>query len=220
MEIRRAEVIFRDLEQMILTGAFGDGERLDEIRLAQKFGVSRTPLREAFQRLSVSGLVEQIPRRGVFVRQPGPMELLESFEYMAEIEAACGRLAAKRISDDAIADLEQANLKCQSAIKAADVSAYYGHNASFHQIIYVQSGNRPLQEEALRLQKRLKPYRRMQLQFRGRLEQSMKEHKMIVRALKEGASEEAANLLRDHVAIQGEKFHHLMAEIRSSEDPS
>ena len=81
---RRADSIAEELEELIFDGTFGDGDRLDEVRLAEQFGVSRTPLREAFQRLALSGLVQLIPRRGAFVRQPGPVELMEMFEVMAE----------------------------------------------------------------------------------------------------------------------------------------
>ena len=125
MSIRRADTIASELEQLILSGEFTDGDRLDEIRLASRFGVSRTPLREALQKLALLGLVEQLPRRGVFVRQPGPVELLEMFEVMAEIEAICGRLAAKRISDTALETLQDANANCQKAVENVDADAYY-----------------------------------------------------------------------------------------------
>lgn len=214
--MRRADSIADQLEQMILTGEFADGERMDEIKLAERFQVSRTPVREAFQKLSVSGLVEQIPRRGVFVRQPGPVELLEMFEVMAEIEAACGRLAAMRISDAALADLEQANAVCQEAVDRADADAYYRENERFHKIIYKQSGNSFMEQEASRLHKRLQPFRRMQLHLRGRMKQSMSEHQAIVAALTEGDSVKAADALRSHVAVQGEKFHNLMATMKTA----
>ena len=109
MEQRRADNIAEALEEHIFSGIFQNGDRLDEVRLAEQFGVSRTPLREALQRLALSGLVELVPRRGAFVRQPGPIELMEMFEVMAELEAVCGRLAARRISDEAIEELRDAN---------------------------------------------------------------------------------------------------------------
>ena len=125
MDIRRADMIADELEEMVFAGEFSDGDRLDEVKLAAQFGVSRTPLREAFQRLVASGLAEQIPRRGVFVRQPGPVELMEMFETMAEIEGVCGRLAALRISEQAIDVLAEANRRCQQAIDNCDVDEYY-----------------------------------------------------------------------------------------------
>lgn len=214
METRRADTIALELENMILTGAFADGDRLNEIKLAAHFNVSRTPIREAFHQLGTAGLVEQIPRRGVFVRHPGPMELVALFEYMAELEAACGRLAAPRISESALAALEAANATCAEAVSAGDSDGYYAENERFHRIIYAECGNSYLQNDVERLHKRLKPFRRMQLQLRGRLAQSMAEHKQIVAALTAADGDAAAAILRDHVAVQGEKFHHLLAGLK------
>lgn len=216
MEQRRADQIAGQLEELIFDGTFTDGDRLDEVRLAEQFGVSRTPLREAFQRLALSGLVELIPRRGAFVRQPGPVELMEMFEVMAELEAVCGRLAALRISEAALDELRDANSKCQQAVDAREADAYYTENERFHRIIYQQSGNRFLAQEASKLHKRLKPFRRQQLRFRGRMGQSMAEHEDIVRALEAGTADLAADTLRAHVAVQGEKFHLLMASLKNA----
>ncbi|WP_212524066.1 GntR family transcriptional regulator [Actibacterium sp. MT2.3-13A] len=216
MEIRRADHIAKTLEEQIFNGTFANGERLDEVRLAERFGVSRTPLREAFQKLALSGLVEQIPRRGVFVRQPGPVELIEMFEVMAELEAVCGRLAAVRISDAALAELREANARCLATVAAHDADAYYWENERFHQIIYRESGNSFLEQETLSLHNRLKPFRRAQLRLRGRMDQSMTEHEEIMDALSAGDAERAAASLRSHVAVQGEKFHHLLASLKPS----
>jgi len=216
MDIRRADKIAEELEQRILTGNYSDGERLDEVKLAQQFGVSRTPIREALQKLTLSGLVEQLPRRGVFVCQPGPVELLEMFEFMAEVEAVCGRLAAKRISEAALVSLQEANAKCQQAVETGDADEYYRENEKFHHIIYKQSGNGFLEQEALRLHRRLKPFRRIQLHLRGRMKQSLAEHKEIVQALSDSNPDRVANALRDHVAVQGEKFHHLMINMKAA----
>lgn len=216
MEKRRADIISEQLEELIFDGTYPDGARLDEVTLADQFGVSRTPLREALQRLALSGLIELIPRRGAFVRQPGPVELMEMFEVMAEVEAVCGRLAAMRISDKALTELHDANAKCQAAIDAQNPDAYYLENERFHRIIYQQSGNSFLASEAGALHRRLKPFRRQQLRLRGRMAQSMAEHEDIVQALEAGEPERAANALRGHVAIQGEKFHSLMATLRNA----
>ncbi len=214
MNERSAHSIASKLEESILGGEFKDGDRLDETRLASEFGVSRTPLREALQKLVLSGMVEQIPRRGVFVRLPGPLELLALFELMAELEASCARLASSRISDEALRELRKTNRNCKKNVKKRNTDAYYNGNESFHRIIYRESGNQFLEHEALRLHQRLQPYRRIQLQVRGRLSQSMKEHELIVEALSEGDAILASELLRDHVAVQGDKFHHLIASLK------
>lgn len=216
MEQRSAVNIANSLEHMIFDGTFADGDRLDEVRLADQFGVSRTPLREALQRLESSGLVTLIPRRGAFVRQPGPLELLEMFEVMAELEAVCARLAARRISDTAFDELRLANARCQAASDAQDADLYYTENERFHATIYRESGNSFLEQESLKLQKRLRPFRRQQLRYRGRMAQSLTEHEAIVTALMSGNSDLAANALRSHVAVQGERFHSLMASLKTA----
>lgn len=214
MERKRSDKIAEQLEGMILEGTFADGQRLDEVQLAEQFNVSRTPLREALQRLTVSGLVVQYPRRGVFVRQPGPVELVQMFEVMAELEAVCARLAATRITDDALEDLHQANANCQQAIDVQDSDGYYRENERFHAILYHESGNSFLEEECRRLHRRLTPFRRLQLRLRGRLRQSMAEHEAIVAALERGDPERASEAVRSHVAVQGEKFHLLMSSLK------
>ena len=214
MERKRADIIADDLEQLIVEGAFAPGDRLDETQLAERFDVSRTPVREALQRLALSGLAEQIPRRGVFVRQPGPVEIIEMFAVMAELEAVCARLAAGRIGDSALAELHAANARCSGAVAAADSDGYYAANEQFHAILYRESGNGFLEAECLRLHRRLKPFRRLQLRVRGRLGQSMAEHEAVVAALEAGDAAAAAELIHAHVAVQGEKFHHLVASLR------
>lgn len=214
MERKRSDIIADEIEGLIFDGTLADGERLDEVQLASRFDVSRTPIREALQRLAQSGLVEQLPRRGVFVRQPGPVELIEMFEVMAELEAVCARLAATRISDAALQKLHDTNALCDAAVEANDANGYFRENERFHALLYRQSGNSFLEQECFRLHRRLQPFRRLQLQLRGRLRQSMSEHKAIVAALENGDGETAANVMRAHIAVQGEKFHHLMASLK------
>ncbi|MEQ8444236.1 MAG: GntR family transcriptional regulator [Alphaproteobacteria bacterium] len=214
MEPKRADIIANEIESLIFSGEYGDGDRLDEHDLAERFGVSRTPIRESLQRLAFSGLVEQIPRRGVFVRQPTPVELMEMFEVMGELEASCGRLAAKRISDSAIEELRTANHRCRDAMEAADTDRYYAENEVFHTTIYRESGNSFLDGETRRLHRRLRPFRRMQLRLRGRMAESLREHEAATDALAAGDADMAANVLRGHVSIQGEKFYHLIAKLK------
>lgn len=208
---RISDTIKEELEQMIVTGHFTDGERLDEVKLAEKFKISRTPLREAFQSLAASGLVELVPHRGAFIRHPSFIELVEMFDVMAELEAACGIRAVRRINDEQLVDIRKTITDCEEALRANDGDKYYRANEMFHHLIYNASGNSFLASQATNLHKRLKPFRRMQLRVRGRLPQSMSEHHQIVSALESGDAEKTASILRDHVSIQGEKFHDLMA---------
>lgn len=211
---RRADSVRRDLEQMILTGALGDGARLDEVSLSERFGCSRTPLREALQALAASGLVQLIPRRGAFVRHPPFEEVVEMFEVMAELEALCGRLAARRVTPQLIEAIRKTVVACEQAVEDKDSDRYYAENERFHHLLYDAAGNGFLATEAIRLHRRLKPFRRMQLQVRGRMAQSLSEHRQVLAALECGDGEVAADALRDHVAVQGGKFNDLMAGYR------
>ncbi|MBK5926368.1 GntR family transcriptional regulator [Rhodobaculum claviforme] len=216
MHNRRADGVREALEQMIVTGELPDGERLDEVSLADRFGCSRTPLREALHALAASGLVQLIPRRGAFVRHPGLEEMVEMFEVMAELEALCGRLAARRVTPALLGALQATVIACEEAVAAGDHDRYYAENERFHLLVYEAAGNGFLAAEAGRLHRRLKPFRRLQLRLRGRMAQSLAEHRTVLSALQDGRPEAAAEALRDHVAVQGGKFNDLMASYRRS----
>ncbi|MFD2030796.1 GntR family transcriptional regulator [Ancylobacter dichloromethanicus] len=202
------------LEEDIVAGRLRPGQRLDEAGLAERFGVSRTPIREALIRLSASGLIEMRPRRGAYVALLGPRELVESFELMAEIEAACARLAAQRLGEADRAALIQAHEACCAAVAAGDDDAYYPANARFHVAIYAATGNRVLRAEAIRLQTALQPYRRLQLKVPRRIGTSLAEHQAILEALLEGDGGRAAERIRAHVLVQGERFMSLLAALQ------
>lgn len=219
MMVSRSDLVREQLEQLIVEGAFANGERLDEIKLSHRFNVSRTPLREAFQALAASGLLDLQPRRGAFVRHPAFEEVIEMFEVMAEMEAFCGRLASRRVTPDLIDKLSHTVVECEEAAAGNDGDAYYRANEVFHFLIYEASGNAFLAKEAGRLHRRLKPYRRMQLKVRGRMAQSLAEHRQILEALIEGDAEAAARVLRDHVAIQGTRFNDLIVSYRRAAGP-
>jgi DNA-binding GntR family transcriptional regulator len=208
MPTHSADTIRESLEQSIVEREFKNGERLDEVRLAAKFGVSRTPLREALRMLAGSGLVELIQRRGAYVRYPGITELIEMFEVMAELEAFCVHQAARRASDEEVSAIEECARECEAKMDSDD---YFHLNEDFHRLIYQASGNRFLATEARKLQIRLRPFRRMQLRTHGRMQQSMKEHAEIVKALKERDADRASEALRSHVSVQAERFHDLVA---------
>lgn len=212
---RRTDQIREALEELIVEGQFADGDRLDEVSLAERFQVSRTPLREAFQALAASGLVELRLRRGAFVRFPALDEVVEMFEVMAEIEALCGRQAARRMTPEDQASIESALIACEKACETGDTEGYYRANKDFHVAIYAASGNRFLAGEAERLHRRLKPFRRLQLRVRGRMPESLREHRAIFDALVSGDAARAGEALRRHIAVQGDRFNDLAAGYRA-----
>ncbi len=208
---RIADKLRDQLEQDILTGVYAPGDRLDELRLAARFEVSRTPIREAFQHLAASGLVDLKPRRGAFVRRPSVVEIIEMFEVMAELEGMCGRLAARRITARQMAELVDALEACERACSRGELDDYYYENERFHFVIYRASGNGYLSKQAVALHRRLKPYRRMQLRVRGRMRRSLEEHRAIVEAITTERPDEAERIVKSHLLIQGEEFNDLVA---------
>jgi DNA-binding GntR family transcriptional regulator len=211
----RAEKLREAIEENIATGAFPPGMHLEETELAQRFGVSRTPLREALIQLSSMGIVALRPRRGAVVAEVTPQRLLEMFEVMAELEAMCGRLAARRMSADDLAVLTRAHKACEAASIAEDPDAYYHENEKFHYAIYAASHSGFLIEQTTAMHRRLRPYRRLQLRVRNRMSTSFREHNGIVAALVAGDAETASEQLRSHILIQGERFTDLLASLAS-----
>ena len=98
--LRRSEQLRAIIEERVATGVYKPGMQLDETELATEFEVSRTPIREALMQLASSGLIVMQPRKSAVVAQISPQRLCEMFEVMAELEAMCGRLAARRMTDD------------------------------------------------------------------------------------------------------------------------
>ena len=203
------------LEQRIVEGELGNGKRLDETELSSFYGVSRTPVREALQRLAESGLAEHLPRRGTFVRSPSLSQLVEMFEVMAELECMAIRLAARRATADDIDALEKDNETCRAAVAANDTKKYYEVNARLHGRIYQMSENGFLASEARRLHDRLRPFRRLQLRVRGRMEESMAEHDIILAALRDGDADRAMETMKKHITIVGVRFNDLVSSFKT-----
>lgn len=202
------------LENAIIDGRFAPGSQLDPEALAREFDCSRTPIREALQQLEVSGLVRVAAKRGTFVSEWSVEELTERFEVMAEIEASCARLASRRITQAELDDLLAAHGACRRLVEAGDVGAYYACNSEFHACIYRATHNAFLQREASRLHAMLQPYRRMQLKVRNRMARSFAEHDAVVAAIQAGDDGAAAEAMRNHVVVQGDRFHDLLAAMR------
>ena len=213
---RLPSVKIRDsLEQRIVEGELGNGKRLDETELSRFYGVSRTPVREALQRLAESGLAEHLPRRGTFVRSPSLSQLVEMFEVMAELECMAIRLAARRATANDIDALEKDNETCRAAVAANDTKKYYEVNARLHGRIYQMSGNSFLASEARRLHDRLRPFRHLQLRVRGRMEESMAEHDIILAALRDGDANGAMETMKKHITIVGVRFNDLVSSFNT-----
>lgn len=210
---KRSQVLRETIEEMIAVGRLPPGQHLDETKLAKEFGVSRTPIREALIQLASMGLIVIRPRRGAVVAEISPQRLIEMFEVMSELEGICARLAARRMSAAEHAALNAAHHACEEARNAPDPDEYFYRGEDFHDCIYRGSHNSHLVEQARSLHRRLRPYRRLQLRVRGRVETSFSEHDAVVAAIVQGESELAGELLRDHIMIQGQRFTDLMTSL-------
>jgi len=213
MKQKRSDQLREAIEEEIVMGRFPPGSRIDDAALAARFGVSRTPIREALIQLASSGLVDIRRRRGALVSEIDPHRLYEMFEVMAELEAMCARRAARRGTEAQQRALLSALALTRRAAETRDVDAYFHENEGFHQAIYAASQNAFLIELTLSLQRRLRPYRRLQLRVRDRMTNSLAEHEAITAAIIAGDADLAAEHIRGHIVIQGERFGDLVASL-------
>ncbi|QCI67359.1 GntR family transcriptional regulator [Phreatobacter stygius] len=212
-----AEVVHR-LEEEILKGLRRPGDKLDERQLAEQFGMSRTPVREALQRLAASGLVISRGRQGLQVAQLSLADLLDAFSIVAELEGLASAQAARRIQPDQRQRLQAAHAACARAADAEDVEGFYEANLVFHETIAAASHNRILQEELRRLTLKISPYRRTITYQPGRMQSSIPEHGQVMEAILRGDGAQASQLMRAHVTLLGEGLSDLLHFLRFSGD--
>ncbi len=186
MNQKHSDRLREAIEEDIAMGRLPPGSRIDEAALSERFGVSRTPIREALLLLAQSGLVDVRRRRGTVVADIEPRRLYEMFDVMAELEAMCARLAARRITAAQQRELVDAHAACEAAAGSRDPDAYFHENERFHEAVRAASNNTFLAEEASALHRRLRPYRRLQLRVRDRVDNSFSEHQGIVDAILAG----------------------------------
>lgn len=187
------------LEAEIVAGQIAAGTKLDEQSLTERFGVSRTPVREALHMLVSRSLAERVPYRGVIVVDITRDRIEQMFEAMGEVEALCGRFAAERMTIGERAELEDLHRRMGDLVKAGDAAAYEAANGEFHDRIFKGTHNVDLTELAYTLRLKLAPFRRFQLRSQLRMEQSHQEHEAIVLALLDHDPQAAEKALRRHL---------------------
>jgi DNA-binding GntR family transcriptional regulator len=183
----------------IASGALPPGTALDEQQLAARFGASRTPVREALRQLSVSGLTESRPRRGVIVTRLTTERVMNMYEAMAEIEAVCVRLATFRMTPLERGDLIELHNTSNAMAAAYDFDAYDAFNRAFHEKLYCGTHNDFLAEQAIAIRARLSAFRRTQLREGDRIIRSRDEHDRVITAITECDGDRAAQLMRAHM---------------------
>lgn len=190
------------LREQIYQRELAPGDAIDEMALCERFGISRTPLREALKVLSSEGLIELIPRRGSFVRSMDVEELNELFPVMVVLEGLCAREAVENCEAKDLQKLVKMHDKLEKFAKAGDVDAYYEQNFVFHQAIQDLSGNKWLQRVIGDLRKVLRLARHMQLTIPGRLEASLDEHRQIMEAFTKDDPDLADLNMQNHLKQQ------------------
>ncbi len=197
--------VARRLEEDILRGAIRPGQRLDERELSERYGVSRTPVREALQRLSASGLASARGRQGLQVSQFSVADLLDALSVVASMEALAASQAARRITQEQRAVLEAEHAACGSAIAEGDYDAFYDANIRFHDAIAAASHNRVLQDELRRLSVKTAPC------IAGR-SPSSPSHAAIAARARRSARGDSAQRRDRRGRAKGRWHHHLRSE--------
>jgi DNA-binding GntR family transcriptional regulator len=200
----------QQLAELVLGGELAPGVKLDEQALAQRFQVSRTPVREALRQLASTGLVELRPNRGAFVARVTPELLEEMFVAMAELEATCARLAAMSMTPVERRGLQRLHEHMAELARRDLIEEFRDANERFHNLVYSGAHNSVLAETVVGLRRRLALYRRSQFRTAGRLARSHAEHEEVVRAVVSGDPAGAHAAMLHHVDLVGASYEKLI----------
>ena len=194
------EILTR-LRDHIVEGNIPDGGRIPERQLCEMLGISRTPLREALKVLAAEGLVELLPNRGARVRALGEQDLAELFDMMAGLEGLAGRLACENITDEEIAEIERLHYEMYGSYLHRDMHGYFHVNQLIHQKIVEASRNATLKTAYANIAGRIRRVRYSAnfARKRERWGEAMREHEMILEALRRRNGSELAEVLFRHL---------------------
>lgn len=211
-----SDTVRAQMERDLFSGALAPGTLLDERSLAEKFGVSRTPVREAVLHLAAQGLLNVVPRVGVMVPKLGIQELLSLLEMLAEMEGACAKFAAKRMDARERKSLREALIACEDAAASDNIQAYDDANKQFHQLIYTGARNEWAARQVYALRLRCASYQRSRFDLPGRLVQSLSEHREVVAAIESGDSEAARQAMVRHISVGGKDFAEFVSSLNQN----
>lgn len=192
----------------IAAGLVEPGARLDETKLAERFGVSRTPVREALSRLTAQGVLVAGEKRGVRVAQYSREELGQMFEAMQEIESVCARMASQRLTLLARSEIEAAQARCAVAASQNDRIAYIKANEALHMSIYRATDNVYIRDLASEFRRKTGPFRAKKLQTQEDLLASVESHVDLLAKIFSENSQVAVDGMRKHMT---ESFMRVLA---------
>ncbi|MBD5394232.1 MAG: GntR family transcriptional regulator [Lachnospiraceae bacterium] len=196
------DVVFNTLRKAILTGQLKPGERLMEVHLAGKLGVSRTPIREAMRKLELEGLVVMIPRRGAEVAQITEKSLSDVLEVRRALDALSVELACDRITEEEIEALKKACDEFEKAAKGKDVSVIARADVALHDIIVQAAGNQRLEQLVNNLAEQMYRYRFVYIKDESQHDRLIAEHREIYESIASHDKERALRAAKLHIDNQ------------------
>ena len=196
------DVVFNTLRQAILKGELEPGERLMEIQLAERLGVSRTPIREAIRKLELEGLVHMVPRKGAEVASISEKSLREVLEVRRSLEELAIELACQKITAEQIKELEEAEVQFADAVQKGDAMTIAESDEHYHDVIYQATDNSRLVQILNNLREQMYRYRLEYIKDADKRQILVVEHEHIIRAVKNHNIPEAKQAMREHIDNQ------------------
>jgi DNA-binding GntR family transcriptional regulator len=208
---RAAAEIVAAIERQILVGTLVPGQRIDEPALAEAFGVSRTPVREALLELAAVGLIEQRAHRGAFVADVTLEEIFDVYEVLAELEGLCARLAARRMDQAERAELLRLHEEMGRLLAPEHRERYIELDYRFHGLLIRGARNAALLDHISTCMKRIAPVRRTSMEMVRNMATAHDEHSRLARAIVDGDTASAERIMTEHVALRAEQAKDLVA---------
>ena len=196
------DVVFKTLRQAILKGELEPGARLMEIQLAERLGVSRTPIREAIRKLELEGLVLMIPRKGAEVARISESNLRDVLEVRRSLEELAIDLACQRMTEEELEELKVTQEKFSLAIKSGDAMQIAETDERYHEIIYLSTKNERLVQILNNLREQMYRYRLEYIKDEDKRQILLIEHEHILKALSLRHVQEAKQAVREHIDNQ------------------
>lgn len=193
------EVVFETIRNAIISGSLKPGERLMEVQMAERLGVSRTPIREAIRKLELEGLIIMLPRKGAYIADLSVKDLTEVLEIRAALEGMATGLAVTRINESEIEELELIALKFHKALENGDLEELLFQDSQFHETIFKASRNERLIQLNNNLREQVQRFREMYLKKINRSKKTSMEHFDIVEAISRRDISKAEKLARKHI---------------------
>lgn len=206
------ERILETIRESILKGSLKPGEKVAEPELAERFGISRTPIREAFRQLESEGYLTVIPRKGAVVTSLSERDVEEFYTIKSILEGYAARMAAERLSERDMERLEAINDRLEQLAREGDIKTFFRVHNEFHELFIRAAGNEKLAELIGQLVMKFNRLRMASLSLPGRMEISVKEHKKILEAFRNKDGEKADRLVSRTAAYGGQVLIQSMAQ--------